>query len=273
MDSVSVIIPTWNRVDTIKKAILSTLNQTVQPLEVLVCDDGSSDSTADVVKSIDDPRVMWIHGPHSGLPAVPRNRGINNCKGDWVAFLDSDDEWLPEKLEKQILLAKELDCKAVCSNANRLIPGRGIDGNVLTWTRDRIGFDDILHVNQIICSSAVIRKSLFSEVIGFSENPKLKAIEDYALWLRIASRMDFAFVSEPLLIYYDNPLSSVRSAYIDVWSQRKIVFDNFREWAGKQNVSTVFLKRAEREYVAAIFQSKKHALKHFMQYLRSVITI
>src|SRR5262245_1813867 len=99
---ISVIIPTWNRAQSVKRAISSALRQTHPPHEILVCDDGSTDNTEEVVRAMGDSRVRWIAGPHAGCPAVPRNRGIAASKGDWIAFLDSDDAWLPEKLEAQI---------------------------------------------------------------------------------------------------------------------------------------------------------------------------
>lgn len=91
--SVSVIIPTWNRELRLKKTIESVLVQTLFPLEILVCDDGLTDNTFEIVKSLNHSKVKWILGEHSGLPAVARNRGIRESKGEWLAFLDSDDWW------------------------------------------------------------------------------------------------------------------------------------------------------------------------------------
>src|SRR5262249_7122187 len=101
--SVSVIIPTWNRAATVMAAVESALAQTHAPLEVLVCDDGSSDDSAQRVGALPDPRVRWLPGPRGGRPAIPRNRGIAAARGEWLAFLDSDDEWLPDKLERQLV--------------------------------------------------------------------------------------------------------------------------------------------------------------------------
>ena len=107
---VSVIIPTYNRQHTLLAAIQSALSQTLPPLEVLVCDDGSTDGSAEAVAALDDPRVRWLTGPHAGYPAVPRNRGLREARGEWVAFLDDDDVWLPEKLavQKKMLYATGL---------------------------------------------------------------------------------------------------------------------------------------------------------------------
>ena len=260
MGNVSVIIPTWNREDTVGKAIYSALSQTVPPMEVLVCDDGSTDKTLELVQSINDPRVRWIQGIRGGRPAIPRNRGIKESRGEWVAFLDSDDWWLPEKLERQLQLAERLNCMAVCSNAGRFLPDKGIVGNLLMWNNDRVIFDDLLYVNLVICSSAIIHKSIFATVGGFPEHVRFTAIEDYALWLRVATRTDFAFVGEPLLNYCDDPASSLRSKDADVFEQRRIVFDNFKEWGKEHNIPGVYLRKVRIRRVVDLLALPKTIL-------------
>lgn len=238
--SVSVIVPTWNRAAKVELAIRSVLSQTHAPLEVLVCDDGSTDDTERVVASFNDKRVIWLPGVWSGRPAVPRNRGLGHSRGDWIAFLDDDDVWLPEKLEKQLVLANKLGCKAVCSNAHRLDPGQGIVGELLAWDCQKITFVDLLNVNQVICSSALVDRSVFEVVSAFPEDSSLKALEDYALWLRVATQTDFAFVAEPLLTYRDDAANSVRSLKACYWRQRGAVLDDFIRWARKSDISPVY---------------------------------
>jgi glycosyltransferase involved in cell wall biosynthesis len=213
----------------IEKAIRSALNQTLSPFEVLVCDDGSTDNSEEIVNSINDSRVKWVPGPHGGLPAIPRNRGISESRGEWLAFLDSDDEWLPGKLQKQLQLVDNLNCKALCSNAYHFVPEKGIKGNLLSWSNDIISFDNLVKGNQVICSSSLIHHSLLEYVIGFPEDPDV--IEDYALWLRVATRTDFAFVNEPLVIYRDDPKNSIRGKITeDIPLQRKHVLRDFSKW-------------------------------------------
>lgn len=96
---VSVVIPTYNRENTIESSVRSALNQTYPVEEVLVCDDGSTDHTESIVRSIEDDRVKWLPGRHWGRPAPPRNRGLQVATGQWLAFLDSDDEWDNNKVE------------------------------------------------------------------------------------------------------------------------------------------------------------------------------
>ena len=240
MPDVSVVIPTWNRAELLVKAVRSALAQTLPPLEVLVCDDGSTDVSEAAIRAMGDSRVRWLGGERGGRPAIPRNRGIRESRGEWIAFLDNDDEWLPDKLGKQLKLAEHSGCKAVCSNASRFVPGHGIKGNYLAWDRESVTFDDLLKVNQVICSSAIIHRTLFERVVGFSEAAELKALEDYALWLRVATLTDFAFVAEPLLLYRDDAGSSVRNEGMDVWRQRKVVFADFKAWLDRAKIDQRF---------------------------------
>ncbi|CAH2031083.1 glycosyltransferase family 2 protein [Trichlorobacter ammonificans] len=231
MTTVSVIIPTWNRSALLPKAIRSALAQTLPPLEVLVCDDGSTDDTEAVVGSFDDSRLVWLPGERAGRPAVPRNRGIAASRGEWVAFLDDDDVWYPEKLEKQVALAKQLGCQAVCGNAVRLVPGQETNGNLLDCHHDRFSFEHLLTANFVICSSAMMHRSLFADVGGFPPSPALTTGEDYALWLRVATKTDFAYCAEPLLDYRDDPAYSVRANGVDDCTQKRRALKDFIGWA------------------------------------------
>jgi teichuronic acid biosynthesis glycosyltransferase TuaG len=246
---VSVIIPTWNRAGDVEQAIRSALAQTAPVREILVCDDGSTDDTEVIVRNIGDPRIVWLPGPHAGCPAVPRNRGIERSKGEWIAFLDSDDTWLPDKINGQLHLARNLGCKAVSSNAQRLT-ARGEDsGDLLSFGEEKILFDDLIRVNYVVCSSAVIHRSLIAIVLGFPEDMKLLAVNDYALWLRVATLTDFAYTSQPMVTYKDDPEHSVRKKYLDVRGfdpseENQGVLKDFCAWAKANNVSRSFRRRA-----------------------------
>jgi teichuronic acid biosynthesis glycosyltransferase TuaG len=254
--NISVIIPTWNRALLLKRAIISVLNQTISPLEILVCDDGSTDESEALVRSITDERVKWLAGSRGGRPAIPRNHGILESKGEWLAFLDSDDEWLPDKLEKQMELVKMSGCKAACSNAFRFIPDRGIDGEYLTWQKEQIFFDDLLRVNQVICSSCMIHRSLIDDIQGFPEETGM--IEDYALWLRVATQTNFAYVNKPLVIYRDDAKNSVRSMVeTDVWIQRKIVLRDFLNWAKRKKINLIYILKGYIKYYKVMQHIKK----------------
>ncbi|WP_209125520.1 glycosyltransferase family 2 protein [Alkalihalobacillus sp. BA299] len=242
---ISVIIPTWNREKTLKKAILSALNQTVDSIEVLVCDDGSTDKSENIVISLKDDRVKWIPGERGGRPAIPRNRGIKISKGQWIAFLDSDDEWMPNKLEKQLTTLTKHNHLASCTNAYRYIPNKGVSDTLLiNENKSILTLDDLIKVNQVICSSTIVHKSLFLDVIGFPEGRDMRGVEDYALWLRVATKTKFAFINEPLLVYNDDPVNSERSQSTnDPNIQRKKVFSNLLIWSKNTSLEKKIIQK------------------------------
>lgn len=84
------------------KAVTSALNQSYSVHEILICDDGSTDNSKELISNLNNPKIKWIDSGKNGRPAIPRNIGIKNAEGNWIAFLDNDDEWLPYKLEKQV---------------------------------------------------------------------------------------------------------------------------------------------------------------------------
>ena len=253
----------------LEKAVRSALHQTLSPIEVLVCDDGSSDNSRAIIEAIGDRRVRWLGGPRGGRPAIPRNRGIRESRGDWLAFLDDDDEWLPEKLERQLALAKKLGCLATCTNARRYVPNRGDLGCYLSWKEERITFDSLLKDNQVVCSSAMVRKSLFESVYGFPEDAQLKAVEDYALWLRIASKTDFGFDADSLVIYRDDTTNSIRKGEEDVWRQRQAVFSDFLIWSeastNGQHYAVNIRRRMFRDSVARFSIRLKTHIKRIIR--------
>jgi glycosyltransferase involved in cell wall biosynthesis len=228
-DSVTVIIPTWNRANTLAAAVKSVLAQTHPVLEVLVCDDGSTDNTKEILAELNDPRIKFMEGPRAGRPAVPRNRGIQAANGEWIAFLDSDDAWLPEKLERQLADMRTAPAKASCTNAWKVIPGKGRVGEYLSIQANEFPLATLLKTNFVICSSAVIHKSILNEIGGFPEEEELKAIEDFALWLRVSTRTRFRYIAEPLVEYLDDAANSIR---VDTREQvqRENVMRNFYTW-------------------------------------------
>ncbi len=230
MSTVSVIIPTWNRANTLKRAVLSVLNQTYPITEILVCDDGSTDDSKQVIDELKSEKIKWLEGKRAGMPSVPRNRGITASKGEWLAFLDSDDEWLPSKIEKQVELAAKLNTDAVCSNAYRVVPEGGNPTSYLNYSGEKISFEQLIKSNYIICSSAMFNRNLLEIVKGFPESPDFKAIEDYALWLRVATQTDFAYVQEPLVNYFDDPKQSIRDNKVTEEMQRKIILSDLMNW-------------------------------------------
>jgi teichuronic acid biosynthesis glycosyltransferase TuaG len=230
MKTVSVIIPTYNRVEALERAVRSALCQTHAVHEVLVCDDGCTDDSRLRVGAMGDARIRWIEGPRAGRPAVPRNRGIAAATGEWVAFLDDDDTWLPQKLAVQFAAMDRLGTEAACSNALRMAPDGRELGAYFNDPEGLLVLDELLPLNRVICSSVLVRRSLVQQAGGFPEAPELRALEDYALWLRITLGSQFAYCAEPLVGYSDASANSVRlrTARVDV--QRDAVLTDLWGW-------------------------------------------
>jgi glycosyltransferase involved in cell wall biosynthesis len=211
MPKVSVIIPTHNRAHFLRDAIFSVLNQTFQDFEIIVVDDASTDDTAKVVAAFNDERIRLLrHDTNKGGSAA-RNTGILNSQCDYIAFLDDDDEWLPEKLAKQmdILLASppEVGCVYTGYVMVDRTSGRVIDHRPPTKRGDLS--KDLLMSNCIGgTSSVLLRKNCLEKVGLFDED--LPRSQDYDLWIRIANVFRFEYVPEPLYRYYihENRISS-----------------------------------------------------------------
>lgn len=219
---VSVVIPNHNRAGLLGHAIRSALTQDPSPLEVLVCDDGSTDESRDVVEAIGDPRVSWLPGTASGGPSRPRNRGIDAARGDLVAFLDSDDVWLPGKLAAQLDLI-DSEAQVGCStNALRWIPrsstieGPPKDIDALPRLLDSLPASadllTLLRRNLVVTSSMVVRTDILRRTGGFPESSS-QVFEDYVAWLRVSHFGTIGLLDEPYVIYLDNSEQSFRSTY------------------------------------------------------------
>jgi glycosyltransferase involved in cell wall biosynthesis len=224
---ISVVIPTYNRANLLIKAIKSVLNQTFPVLEILVCDDGSSDNSKELVSGINSNIIKWIDCGKNGRPAIPRNIGIKQAKGNWIAFLDSDDEWLCNKIEEQINVIRNSSYKVISTNAWSIC-----DTNKKLFFENcqskEITFDELVKSNRLICSSVLCEKELLLNTLLFPEQQGLKALEDYVLWLKLASFSPIYFLEIPLLNYLDAPNQSIRNDSDDTYKQRELIFNYFK---------------------------------------------
>jgi GT2 family glycosyltransferase len=193
---VSVVIPTFERVAVLPRALRSVRSQTRAAGEVIVVDDGSTDGTGEMVRR-EFPEVRYLYREHGGVSAA-RNTGIGAARGEWIALLDSDDAWLAEKLERQLAALAASPEPRLCHtdeiwirNGRRVNPGRR---HVKRGGRI---FSHCLPLCAISPSSALIHRSVFAAVGLFDES--LPACEDYDLWLRITARYPVLLVGEPLV--------------------------------------------------------------------------
>lgn len=199
MTTISVIIPTYNRVHTLSRALDSVLAQTHPADEVIVIDDGSTDSTVELIQN-SYPNVKLIQQQNGGVSAA-RNSGIRATHCDWIALLDSDDGWLPNKLDKQLtLVSQQPEYKII--HSDEIWIRNGVRVNQMKKHTKKGGwiFQDCLPLCAISPSAAMIHRAVFDDVGLFDET--LPACEDYDLWLRITSQYPVLYCDEPLINKY-----------------------------------------------------------------------
>lgn len=196
---ISVVMPTYNGEKTIKKAIESILSQTYPKIEIIVVDDQSTDNTSSVVKSIIDQRVKYFKLPQKGNGSVARNLGIRKASGDWIALLDDDDQWLPNKLlvQYEYIMSKDPnEWKAVgCSKYY----GENDNWKKVILEKEGDLRADILQMNISISggSSLLMTKKVLNELGGFDES--FQRHQDMELELRYLRKYKLAIVKEPLV--------------------------------------------------------------------------
>ncbi len=203
---VSVVIAAYNCGNYIQETISSVINQTFQDWELIIVDDCSSDDTSEKITSLNDQRIRIIRlDKNSGLPATPRNTGIQAAKGQFIAFLDHDDTWLPEKLEVQMKCLREDPETALIGGPLKIrSPDKKYnDANTTPIRTCQTGnlYDRLLHYNFIACSSVVVKASVFNEVGTFDEDPQVSAAEDWDLWLRVARQHKITIIPQALGVY------------------------------------------------------------------------
>jgi glycosyltransferase involved in cell wall biosynthesis len=213
---VSVVIPTYNRAATVGRAINSALAQHVPDLEVVVVDDGSTDSTSQVLSQYGS-QVSVLHQPNQGV-ARARTNGVLAAKGEFVAFLDSDDEWYPHKLARQLsLLEQHPSAGLVSSGAEFVEPGGRIRSRVSqTAAGNLVGW--LMYRNCIVTSSVLVRRECLLSV-----QPMFRAEnwagEDWDLWLRLAARWPFVVSPEVLVRYHLTPGSLDRKKSAEAYGR------------------------------------------------------
>lgn len=246
---VTAIITTHNRVDLLKGAINSVLSQTYKNIECIVVDDASSDGTSEYCKSLNCIRYISISKENSRGGNYARNIGIQNARGEYVAFLDDDDEWYPEKIEKQILvIEKNTDVGVVyCGRMIKEITTSGV-----SYIKDlpRIGARGDMHIKILsriyfVTSECMIRKQLLLDVGCFDEN--VKFWQEYELMIRLLQVTKVDFVNECLITY--------RASLID--SQR--LTNNYINWL--EAVRQIESKHADLYKSLPLYHKLKHRIR------------
>lgn len=197
--TVSVIVPAYRCAATVRESVRSALLGSVKEIEVLVVDEGSDEETSRAVRllSEEDDRVRVVARPENSGVAEARNAGARQARADWLAFLDSDDVWEPEKLEKQLALAKKTGARFVYTGA-RCIDASGTPTGRFFKVPERVTYDRIRFGSDIICSTVLIDRRLYLD------HPMMRSDlhEDFLCWLSVLKGGETAYgVTEPLIRY------------------------------------------------------------------------
>jgi len=252
---VTVVIPTYNRAGLLMEAIQSALAQSYRDLEVLVCDDGSSEDTGARVEAL-DPRVRYLKLPHAGRPGAPRNRGIEAARGELIAFLDDDDLWEPDKLARQIELIDEQGLNLVYTD-RQLLPGGGVPAE-LVISPPLAGPDRLLdlvvaghfpHVCTLLASSDLLR-----EVGGFDET--LATGEDLDLCLRLSLAARAGKVQAALVVIRRRPESLSNRSEAEAFQNAIRVLE--------RALATIAMRRAQRKRCRATLAALNTSLAAIM---------
>ncbi len=198
---VSVIIPCYNNESTIKRAIDSILIQKINNIEIIIIDDGSTDKSVIIAKGMNITNLSIIEIEHSGVSNA-RNTGIMMAKGHYIAFLDSDDEWMPDKLSTQL---KEFVAFPNLGFVSTSAEFRNKDGNLLKLRNYEAKgniLPRLLEGNIIVTSSVITRRDILIELLPAFRSG-LSLGEDWLLWIRIAARYPCHVIKRPLVRYYD----------------------------------------------------------------------
>lgn len=196
--AVSVVLPTYNREMFLREAISSVLDQTMRGWELVVVDDGSADGTVDFLRKLSDPRLQVIAQENAGVAAA-RNRGVATSSAPLIAFLDSDDLWLPRKLEAQLAFFERHPDISICQT-EELWVRRGRRVNPARRHRKHSGwiFRECLPRCIVSPSAVMLRRGAFEAMGGF--DPAFPVCEDYDLWLRASLRYEIHTLPEPLIV-------------------------------------------------------------------------
>lgn len=249
---IDIIIPTYNREQAIVSAVDSVLKQSYQDFSLIVVDDGSSDKTRDVLRPfIDQGFITYYYQKNAGVSSA-RNFAIKKSSADYICFLDSDDQWLPEKLSRQVQFFTDYPEIEICHTEEIWIRN-GVRVNQMKKHQKFGGriFSPSLKLCLMSPSSIMIKKNVFSNIGLFRED--FPVCEDYDLWLRIACKYDVGFLESPLIKKYgghSDQLSSSRPAMdyfriVSMWSLISGESRNDLKKEEKIELCKVLLKKAK----------------------------
>ncbi len=243
--NISVVIPTYNRRNLLRRALLSVFAQSLLPTEVVVIDDGSTDGT-DAMIGREFPKVCYYRQENGGVSSA-RNLGLHHSTGDWLAFLDSDDEWLPDKLTRQTAALAASPDSRIC-HTEELWIRNGVRVNPAKKYAKTGGwiFTECLPLCAMSPSTVMIHRSVFADIGLFDVD--LPACEDYDLWLRITANYPVLLVAEPQIKKY--------GGHDDQLSQKHWGMDRFRIDALQKIIASGQLSTENQQAAVAMLLTK-----------------
>lgn len=241
MPNVSVIIPTYNRAKVLGRAVKSVLNQGYGDFEIIVVDDGSTDNTWEVSGAFDSQHVKYVRHERNLGPAAARNTGIGQARGKYIAFQDSDDEWFPEKLGRQVQVLDTASERvgAVYTGFWRIRNSSRKYEPRKRGKRDGYIHEELLRGNFLGTPTILIKRECFESAGIFDE--KLYHLEDWEAWLRISKHYEFRLIDEGLVKCFESPdslsanLSTLIEAHEYILEKHAGEFGGDKcVWAGEQ---------------------------------------
>jgi glycosyltransferase involved in cell wall biosynthesis len=262
---VSVVLPTFNRLPLLRKAVASVVGQTFDDWELVVADDGSTDDTRDYLEAIDDPRVRPLWLEHRGDLTSARSAGLKRARGEWVAFLDSDDLWLPAKLELQLRrLAAQPACRwgytryALIDTDGAPLPAQTghlhppVSGHIL---EPLLRFETGLSIVTML-----VQRSLIDEIGGFDESIPIHS--DYDFVLRLAARSEVCALPETLALVREHPdRTTARLPIASLHADQARVFRKAAAAAATRNLRALCLRQCAEQLAgqaAALSRAASH---------------
>ncbi len=269
MDKISVIMPTYNRGDVIERSVRSVLSQTYKNLELIIVDDGSTDNTEQLIHGFGDTRIVYAKQGRNAGAAHARNTGAGLASGEWIAFQDSDDEWVQDKLEKQMdywrrhpeyamvycpfTTYREADTKGIKTPSEEYTREE-LEGNIL---------QSILIQNKIGTPTMLMKKESFFCVGGFDES--YRCLEDWDFAIRFSQKYSIGFLDEPLVKVYrqEDSLSNKTAEYYAYRSRMIIQYKALLEQMGIfEGVIMLLFRKAEQR---GILEPVKNMLVSMLQ--------
>lgn len=236
-DKVSVIIPTHNRSELLKKAVKSLESQSYQNFEIIIIDDFSTDDTAEVVKEMKNDRIIYLKHDINKGGAEARNTGIKRATGRFIGFLDSDDQWLPDKLEKQLeLFANQPDVGVIYTGVQVVNENNHPTRKIVPEYRGDI-LPKLFESNCIdTTSSVLVKKEVLDQVQGFDAG--LPSCQDWDLYIRLARVTKFDFVKESMVLFYHHSGERITTNKKSVLNGHLSILEKYKNLAQKQQKST-----------------------------------